>query len=146
MSFPHPTMACEGIQKETPGTSGVLVPGADASRNPRTIGRSGCTPAEPCPPNRKSMVDQRSSILNPSLTNHIPAIRGQNERCVHKILGSAYSAVFPLCPSLPFVAFRILLIAALCLIGLGRLCVNSLPVDCCPKIQHLGSGPIAARS
>src|SRR3989442_14735155 len=77
MSFPHWAMACEGIPKETPGTSGVLVPGADAFRNPRTIGRSGCTPAEPYPPNRKTMVDQTSSILNLGLTNHIPVIRGQ---------------------------------------------------------------------
>src|SRR3989442_10722627 len=77
MSFPHWAMACEGIPKETPGTSGVLVPGADAFRNPRTIGRSGCTPAEPYPPNRKTMVDQTSSILNLGLTNHIPVICGK---------------------------------------------------------------------
>ena len=35
-------------------------PGAGCIGNPRTIGRSGCTPAEPYPPNRRSNIRQRT--------------------------------------------------------------------------------------
>src|ERR1044071_390024 len=42
-------------------------------RIPRTAGRSGCTPAEPYPPNRKFTLHQKKEILERlPLTNHIP--------------------------------------------------------------------------
>jgi hypothetical protein len=50
--------------------------GSGCIRNPRAVGRSGCTPAEPYPPNRKSEQIRKnlkkSSLQIWKLTNHIP--------------------------------------------------------------------------
>ena len=50
--------------------------GSGCIRNPRAIGRSGCTPAEPYPPNRKTNLKKKTKNGNIPLTNHIPVIRG----------------------------------------------------------------------
>jgi len=42
-------------KKKTPDLQGR--PGVGCIGNPRTIGRSGCTPAEPYPPNRDKNIN-----------------------------------------------------------------------------------------
>src|SRR2546428_12617041 len=61
MSLSHWAVACRGIPKETPDLQKSR-PGAGCIGNPRTIGRSGCTPAEPYPPNRKTKISLGSEM------------------------------------------------------------------------------------
>jgi len=58
MSLSLWTVACEGIQKAKIPTRLSRI-GQDAFRNPRTFGRSGCTPAEPYPPKRALSLTNR---------------------------------------------------------------------------------------
>ena len=63
MSLSHWAVACRGIPKETPDLQKSR-PGAGCIGNPRTIGRSGCTPAEPYPPNRKTKISHGNKMRN----------------------------------------------------------------------------------
>lgn len=56
MSLSHSAVACGALQNgSAPDRSGAE---RGCIRNPRTAGRSGCTPAEPYPPNRNEMINR----------------------------------------------------------------------------------------
>ena len=56
MSFSLWPWLAEGHPIQRKSRSGVNAEPGDACRNPRTIRRSGCAPAEPYPPNRNFRV------------------------------------------------------------------------------------------
>ena len=66
-----------GLRSIAPGNPWLQRTGArdGCIRNPRTTGRSGCTPAEPYPPGRKPTLTRKEKFAN-ALTNHIPVDRG----------------------------------------------------------------------
>jgi hypothetical protein len=70
MSFNALDHGLRSIHKKTPGasTAGARSGGI---RNPRTVERSGCTPAEPYPLNRNKKKNFQKKSPSP-LTNHIP--------------------------------------------------------------------------
>src|SRR5829696_7570390 len=62
-----------GLRSIAPGNPWLQRTGArdGCIRNPRTTGRSGCTPAEPYPPSRNPTLTRKEKFAN-ALTNHIP--------------------------------------------------------------------------
>src|SRR5687768_12135413 len=61
------------IPKENSRGQPQLAPGVDASAIHGQMGRSGCTPAEPYPPNCANTINQkRKNFQTFTLTNHIP--------------------------------------------------------------------------
>jgi hypothetical protein len=71
MSFIALTVACESIRKRKVPTRPSRI-GTDAFRNPRTFGRSGCTPAEPYPPKRAHNLNKRELAIKLQKTLNQP--------------------------------------------------------------------------
>lgn len=63
MSFTLYAVACESILPEKIPIQSDTEPGRDAFSNPRTVGCSGCTPAEPYPLSRRKSSTQSLNIV-----------------------------------------------------------------------------------
>src|ERR1700752_4380930 len=64
MSLSHSTVACGALPKTKLSTSEQAEAESGCIRNPRAVRRSGCTPAEPYPPNRKGTIHQDFRFRN----------------------------------------------------------------------------------